>query len=237
VEGGDVRFFGDPEIDGQLNINALYTVRQLSAEQGARPDVRVRVHIGGTLLAPTAELSSPDSLRVTNADLISYLVTGSPSYQIGGRNSDYASAAYQVLLSSSFSRIAAKATGGFCDDAQLSAAGVDSYSGRIKDVSGNILQGTRFNCAKQIGEKTFARLDYGACRLGQLLGGGTQASDASIADALGVKLDYRLGSSYTASIGLDPPTAALICSRELTARGFAFTPRQIGFDLFRYWRF
>ena len=47
-----------------------------TASRDRAPDVRVRVHIGGTLSTPTAELSSPDSARVTNAELISYLVTG-----------------------------------------------------------------------------------------------------------------------------------------------------------------
>ncbi|HVT37617.1 MAG TPA: translocation/assembly module TamB domain-containing protein, partial [Gemmatimonadaceae bacterium] len=102
VESGEMRFFGDPDLDAALNITAVHTVRRFS-QQGSQPDVRVRVHIGGSRLSPTAELSSPDSLRVTNADLISYLVTGAPSYEIGGRNGDYTSTAASVLLSSSFS--------------------------------------------------------------------------------------------------------------------------------------
>ena len=183
------------------------------------------------------ELSSPDSLRVTNADLISYLVTGGPSYEIAGRNGDYASTAARVLLASSFSVLAGKATGRLCDDAQLSAAGVlEGYQGRIRDVSGSILSGTRFNCAKQLSEKTFVRLDYGFCQVGQLLGG-VSTSDLSLTDALGVKLEYRLTDSYTASIGTDPSTSALLCARDANARGFAPAPRQLGFDVFRFWRF
>jgi len=236
VESGEMRFFGDPDLDAALNITAVHTVRRFS-QQGSQPDVRVRVHIGGSRLSPTAELSSPDSLRVTNADLISYLVTGAPSYEIGGRNGDYTSAAASVLLSSSFGALASRATGSLCDDAGLSAAGLlEGYQRHIRDVSGNILSGTRFNCAKQVGEKTFVRLDYGFCQVGQLLGGNS-AGDFSIADALGIKLDYRLTSSYTASIGMDPPTSAVLCSRDPNARGFAPTPRQFGLDLFRFWRF
>jgi translocation and assembly module TamB len=237
VESGEMRFYGDPDLDATLNINALHTVRQFS-QQSPRPDVRVRVHIGGTRLSPTADLASPDSLRVNNADLISYLVTGGPSYDIGGRNGDYTSAAAGVLLSSSFSVLAGKATGLLCDDAGLSAAGLlEGYQRRIKDVSGNILSGTRFNCAKQVSEKTFVRLDYGFCQVGQLIGG-SSAGDVSLADALGIKLDYRFTDSYTASVGMDPPTSAVLCSRDVVnARGFAPTPRQFGLDLFRFWRF
>ena len=236
VENGELRFYGDPGLDATLNINALHTVRQFS-QQNALPDVRVRVHIGGTRLSPTADLSSPDSLRVTRGDLISYLVTGGPSLEITGRNGDYTSTAARVLLSSSFSVLAAKATGRICDDAQLSAAGLlEGYQGRLRDVSGSILSGTRFNCAKQISDKLFVRFDYGFCQVGQLLGG-TAASERPIADALGLKLDYRLTERLTASAGTDAPTSAVLCSSDANARGFAPTPRQFGLDLFRFWRF
>ena len=236
VENGDVRFYGDPDLSATVNINALHTVRQYS-QQGARPDVRVRVHIGGSLLSPPAELSSPDSLRVTNADLISYLITGGPSYEIGGRSGDYTSAAARVLVSSFGSVIGGKASGGLCDDAQLSTAGLDAYQGRIGDVSGNILARTRFNCARQVGERVFVRLDAGLCQVGQLLGTGASSDPLSFADAIGVKLDYRVTSSVTASVGVEPPTSAVLCTRDANARGFAPTPRQFGFDLFRIWRF
>ncbi|MBI1808890.1 MAG: translocation/assembly module TamB domain-containing protein [Gemmatimonadetes bacterium] len=238
VEGGEVRWFGDPDFrSATLSINALHTVRQFS-QQAARPDVHVRVHIGGTLRAPVADLSSPDSLRVTNADLISYLVTGGPSYEIGGRGGDYTSTAARVLLSSSFSVLGSKATGNLCDDEQLSTAGLDAYQGRIRDVGSNILAGTRFNCAKQVSDRAFVRLDAGLCQVGQLVGGNSGASDPlTFADAIGLKLDYRLTNALTLSAGMDPPTSAVLCTREANARGFAPTPRQYGFDLFRLWRF
>ncbi len=235
VETGDVRFFGDPDLNPTLNINAVHVVRQFS-QTVARPDVRVRVHIGGTLLSPTAELSSPDSLRVTNADLISYLVTGGPSYAITGPSGDYRSAAANVLLSSFGSVIGGKATGGVCDDAQLSTAGLEAY-GRFRDVSANILQGTRFNCAKQMSDKVFVRVDAGLCQVGQLIGSSSGNDPVSFADAIGVKLDYHLTPNVTASVGMDPSTSAVLCTPAASARGFAPTPRQFGFDLFKYWRF
>ncbi len=237
VETGDVRFFGDADLNPTLSINALHTVRQYST-QSARPDVRVRVHIGGTLASPTAELSSPDSLRVTNGDLISYLVTGGPSDEIGGRNGDFSSTAARVLVSSFGTFLGGKATGTLCDDAQLSTAGLDAYQGRFADVGAGLLSGTRFNCAKQVGTNTFVRLDAGLCQVGQLLqSGGSTGEAPTFADALGVKVDYRLRSNLTLSFGIEPPTSAVLCSRDANARGFAPTPRQFGIDIFRLWRF
>lgn len=232
VENGEVRFFGDQDLNGQLNVNALYTVRQ-SSQQGARQDVRVRVHLGGTLNVPKVELSSPDSQRVSNADLVSYLATGQPSSQIGGANGDYTSTAVNVFLSSGYQFNA----GGLCDDAAFSAGGFDP-SGRIRDVSGGILAGARLNCSRQFGDKVLIRLDYGLCQVGQLVGGGSGTSDPlTFADAIGLKADFQLSSSLTLSAGIEPPTSAVLCTRDASARGFAPTPRQFGIDLFRVWRF
>lgn len=238
VEQGEIRFFGDPEFNPTINISALHTVRQYS-QQGARPDVRVRVHLGGTLQQPTAELSTPDSVRVTNADLISYLVTGGPSYEIGGRDGDISATAARVLLGSFGSVLGGKVAGGLCDDAQLSTAGLEGYGGRLRDVSGGILAGTRFNCAKQVGDRAFVRLDAGLCQVGQLMTQGSGGDPLSFTDAMGVKLDYLLGSGYSASIGVEPPTSAVLCAvnANASARGFVPTPRQVGLDIFRVWRF
>ncbi|MFI5309808.1 MAG: translocation/assembly module TamB domain-containing protein [Gemmatimonadales bacterium] len=236
VENGDVRFYGDPDLNATLNINALHTVRQFS-QQNPRPDVRVRVHLGGTLLAPTAELSSPDSLRVTNADLISYLVTGGPSYAVGGRSGDPGSAAANVLLASFGSVVGGRVTGGLCDDAELSTAGLDTYAGGLRGASANILSGTRFNCAKQLSEKMFVRADFGLCQVAQAIGGTSSSDPLSWADAIGVKLDLRMRNDVTLSGGMDPSTSALLCRSDASARGFAPTPRQFGLDLFKFWRF
>lgn len=235
VEQGEIRFFGDPELNPSLNISALHTVRQYS-EGGVRPDVRVRVHLGGTLRQPTAELSTPDSVRVTNSDLISYLVTGGPSYEIA-RDGNVTSTAARVLLGSVGSVLGNKVAGGLCDDAQLTTAGLDAYQGGVRDVGGSILSGSRFNCAKQVGDRAFVRLDAGLCGVGQLVSQGGGGS--GIGDALGVKFEYLLGRGFSASIGVEPPTSATLCSSDATnsARGFVPTPRQLGVDLFRAWRF
>lgn len=236
VQSGEIRFYGDPENNPTLDITALHTVRQYS-EQGARPDVRVLVHLGGTLLSPTAELSTPDSVRVTNADLISYLVTGGPSYEIAGRGSDATSTAARVVLSSIGSVLGGKAAGGLCDDALVSIAGAQQYGGGGRDLGGSILAGTRLTCAKQLSDRAFVRLDAGLCQVGQLMSQGGTAQPANLRDVFGVKFDYLLARDLTASFGIEPPTSAVMCATNATARGFVPTPQQVGFDLFRAWRF
>lgn len=238
VEAGSIDWFGDPDFvfDPNLNISALHTVRQYT-KQGAQPDVRVRVNIGGTLNAPTAVLSSPDSMRVRNADLISYLVTGGPSFDIAGANTNYTSAAARVLISSLGSVLGGK-SGGLCDDARVSAGAGDEAQRNLRGGAASVLEGTRFNCGKQIGTQTFVRLDAGLCGVGQAMQqGGSSLSASALTNAIGIKVDYIIARGYTFSAGVEPPTSAVLCTQSVNARGFVPTPQQFGFDLFRAWRF
>ena len=161
---------------------------------------------------------------------MSYLATGQPSSQIGATG-DYTSTALNVFLNSGFQFN----TGGLCDQSQVSAGVLDAAQRTLN--TGGVLSGARLNCARQLGDRAFLRLDYGLCRLGQVVGGGGSSDPLTFADAIGVKIDYQLNSSLTVSGGIEPPTYAVLCTSDASARGFAPTPRQFGVDLFRVWRF
>lgn len=239
VETGEVRFFGDPDFTtAGLDISALHTIRQYR-EHGSQPDVRVRVHLGGSIGQPTALLSTPDSTRVKNADLISYLVTGGPSFEIAGQSPQYyTTTALNVLLSSLGSWVGGKAVGGVCDDVQFTTSGVQQSAERqgAQGTAGNLISGTRLNCARQLSDRAFMRLDAGLCQVGQVVGG-QSANPLDIAESIGVKVDYILRPGLTLSAGIEPPTSAVLCAQSLSARGFVPTPSQFGLDLYRAWRF
>jgi hypothetical protein len=162
---------------------------------------------------------------------VSYLATGQPSSQIGGPQGDYFSTASNVFLNSGF-----QLRSSLCDEAGISAGSYDPNQAR--GVGSSILTGARINCSRQLGAKTFLRLDYGLCRVGQLASGNNGTTDPlSFADAIGLKIDHELSSVLTLSLGIEPPTSAVLCTNDASARGFAPTPRQFGVDLFRVWRF
>ena len=235
VEGGEVRFRGDPDPKlAELDIRALHTVRTYS-QNSARQDVRVRVNIGGTLGSPIATFSSPDS-RVTDSDILSYLLTGGPSNEILGRNGDPRTTTARLVVSSIGSVIGSRVPTGLCSDAQVSTGSLDEYKG-LRDVGSSALSGSRFNCAKQLTDRVFIRLDAGLCGFGTLLGQGGSFDAQMLAEAIGLKVDYRLPHGVAASVGLDPSTSATLCTRDAVVRGFVPTPRQVGFDLFRSWQF
>jgi translocation-and-assembly-module (TAM) inner membrane subunit TamB-like protein len=232
VETGTVQFLGDPDFNAVLNINATNTVHRLTATaSSSEQDLRIRVHIGGTLVRPQLSLSSADSLlNISQTDLISYLLTGGPSFAV---NSQTAAAS---LL---------RGFGGYLGD-QLRGFGlfdeVDIEVGRqagpsTQSTAAQLFSGARLGVGRQLGDRAFVSATAGLCQLGSLLGGSGTSTSGNLANSLGVKVDYRLNENLGVSAGYEPSTSALLCTGVGSTRGWAPTPPQLGFDIFRTWRF
>jgi len=232
VETGTVQFLGDPDFNAVLNINALNTVHRLSSANSAEQDIRIRVHIGGTLVRPQLALSSADSLlNISQTDLVSYLVTGAPSFTVSTPT-----AAASLLRS----------LGSYLGD-QLRGFGlfdvVDIEFGRQalapgQGVASSLFSGARLGVGRQLGDKAFVSANTGLCQVSSLLGGNGLSSSVNPLGTIGVKVDYRLNENVGVSAGYEPSTSALLCTTGLeSVRRFAPTPPQWGFDIFRAWRF
>jgi translocation and assembly module TamB len=237
VEGGTVQFLGDPDFNALLDINALNTVHRMSSANLSEQDLRIRVHIGGTLVRPQLTLSSADSLlQISQTDLFSYLLTGAPNFSV---NSQSATAS---LLRSVGAYLGDQLRGfGVFDvvDIELGRQGLVSGQGVTGGIN-SIFNGARLGVGRQLGDRTFVSANAGLCQLGSLLGGTapTGGATSNLSESIGVKVDYRLNESVGVSAGFEPPTSALLCNAGIGAtRGFAPTPRQWGFDIFRTWRF
>jgi translocation and assembly module TamB len=76
VDGGTVEFPGTPGIDPSLRILALYTV------QTQKQPIEIQLQVGGTLANPTLDLDSDHQPRISQSDLLSYLLFGRPSYEL-----------------------------------------------------------------------------------------------------------------------------------------------------------
>lgn len=233
IEGGQVRFLGDADFNPDLDIRAIYTVRIASSRFATRSDVRIRARLLGTLVQPRIVLESGDDLRVSDSDLISYLITGRPSAEIGGL--DYAG---DFLLSSLSSNISARFSGRFFDYLQLQTAsgglGVGATTGPPGAFS-SLFQGAQLGVGKQLNDRTFVNLTAGLCQLGNQLGFVQTQSSTTLADAFGVSVEYAISRNLGVSMSLEPPQqAAYTCVP--TVIGFTATPRQWSFDFFRVWR-
>ncbi|HEX5580473.1 MAG TPA: translocation/assembly module TamB domain-containing protein, partial [Gemmatimonadaceae bacterium] len=239
IERGALRFYGEPDLNPTLDIVAMHTVRQFDRTT-ARQDVQVRAEIGGTLVNPQLRLSASvggeGGLALSESDAVSYLVTGAPAFAVGTEQSSELTAA-RVALSSLGSYLGDRAAGGLFDVVQVETGGLDrGQGGGLRSAGQSILSGTRLELGEQIGDRVYVSANAGLCQLGNVVGGAPfNAQD--FAESIGVKVDYRLGGGLALSAGVEPPTQQLFCGREISARGFAPTPRQWTFDLFKTWRF
>ncbi len=232
VETGTVQFLGDPDFNALLNINATNTVHRLSTSTSSEQDIRIRVHIGGTLVRPQLSLSSADSLlNISQTDLVSYLLTGAPSFNVTNQS------ATASLLRSLGSYLGDQLRGfGLFDvvDIELGRQGFAQGQG----VASSLFTGARLGVGRQLGDRTFLSANTGLCQFGSLFGGNGLSSSVNPLESIGVKVDYRLNENLGVSAGYEPSTTALLCTTaNIATRRFAPTPPQWGLDIFRAWRF
>ncbi|TFG51774.1 MAG: translocation/assembly module TamB, partial [Gemmatimonadales bacterium] len=84
VERGKVRFFGTPDLNAELDIEAKHTVVAVETSE----EIEVIAKITGTLLQPRLELSSPPSSTrapLSQTELVSYLMFGRPTFSQQGQ--------------------------------------------------------------------------------------------------------------------------------------------------------
>ncbi|MFN8571630.1 MAG: translocation/assembly module TamB domain-containing protein [Gemmatimonadaceae bacterium] len=227
IEGGELRFFGDADLNPAVDIRALHVVRQFN-DNATRNDIRVRVKLQGTFLQPRVSFESADSLNLSESDLISYLVTGAPSLEIGGTRGTGVSFS-SLFLSSVSSRLAQSLTGRFFDQVQIQSA-QNQLQGTVGSAAKTaIFNGLQFGLGKQINDRTWVSFQAGLCTTG------SQGSLGSFnPQSIGVKVEHTLKKGYGVSFGVEPGASAVFCGQE---RGFAPTPQQFGLDFYRAWRF
>ena len=230
VERGTLKFFGEPELNPTLDIQAVNIVRQYTRQDR---DIPVRITIGGTLVTPTLKLGSADpSLALSESDAISYLFTGRPSFAVTTAADQYSSQFASVLLPTLGSAIGdrvARSLG--LDQFQIETAG--GVNGQQFGAS-SILASTRLGGGVQLGTRTFVRATFGLC---QLFGSSQVSTTQPIVNSIGATLEYRFSQWVSASVGLEPPTSLLQCNNNVNARNFVPTPQQFGLDITRKWEY
>jgi translocation and assembly module TamB len=156
VVRGDVRYFGTPDLDAQLDIQARHVVRTTKGQE-----LPVIALVTGSLFDPKLKLESTQRPPLSELDIVSYLVTGSPASEAtaqGGAQAALVQNAYSYALSAGASVL--EQTIG----AQL---GVDLL--QIRPVVSGGGQGQRLttefalNAGWQLGRKVFLTLNAGFC--------------------------------------------------------------------------
>jgi translocation and assembly module TamB len=233
--GGTVRFTGDVDINPDLAISGLYTVRQPRTNAGNTiADLRIRVLLGGSLERPSVALSSADSvLQLSQSDLISYLITGQQSFGVGNGTDAYTVGS--VFLPTIGTALGSRLSGGIFDYVNVQAGTAYAGNGSTSGF-GTALSTTRIGAGKQLGRSTFVSADLGVCGLGAT-GAAGGSSPPPTASQIGIRLEQQLTDRFTLAASSEPGTVGLYCTTGALTRSFVDTPRQWGLDLFHTWQF
>jgi hypothetical protein len=211
VTQGTVRYFGTPDLNAELNITAEH---QLRTRQG--DDLDIQAEITGTLLNPRLALSSTQQRQLSEADIVSYLITGASASEAaaGGFGGQVASAVALV----------ASAASSELERALISDLGVpvDYIELRPEIGVGTAAAGSglRLGVGWRIGPKTFVTLNAGFC----------SAQAATGATNFGASLEYRFSRAWRAQTSFEPTRSS--CSLGRSTAQALVNPYQIGADVF-----
>jgi hypothetical protein len=191
------------------------------------------VRIFGTLEQPQIELTSADAtVPMSTSDLLSYLVTGSPSFELGAEAQQNLRTAAAILLPTLGSYLGDRFAGGRLDLFQIEAASsTPVFGGEMSPM--DLLLETRLGVGKQLGKRTFVAANTNLCQLDDLL---RNNLNSDLFGSIGVTLEHRLNNGFSAALSTEPGSKQLVCN-SARQRGLVTTPRQFGADLFKVWRF
>ena len=82
VVAGQIEFFGTPDLNPSLDIQAGYQVRTAAGGSGA--PLNIIVQLTGSVQSPRVQLTSDTRPPLPESELLSYLIFGRPGFELGG---------------------------------------------------------------------------------------------------------------------------------------------------------
>ena len=207
VSQGTVRYFGTPDLDAELDIEARHVVHPLPGAP-IQGDFTVIAHIGGTLLVPRLTLES-EHAELSQTELISYLMFGKPTFELGGGEGAFVRSAGAALLAGELERT-------FVSDLGVP---LDYFEIRPGDPN-NPFIGAEVAAGWAIGAKTFLVLNAGLCP--------QQSKPGRFANTLGAALQFRFSPEWRTEASFEPVHSCLANDLEQNVNA----TRQVGFDVF-----
>jgi len=205
VSQGSVRYFGTPDLDAELDIKATHVVHPLPGP-GQNSEIPVRAHITGTLRLPRLTLES--DYAYTQTELLSYLISGKPSFELGTDQGAFVRGAAASLVAGELERTVVSDLGVPLDYLEI----------RPGDVT-NPFSGAQVAAGWAIGDKTFVVVNAGYC---------AKTHQTRWTNTLGATVQYRFSPEWRTEAGFEPLRT---CSGDWDPYMQA-APRQVGFDLF-----
>ena len=214
VTQGTVTYFGTPDLDAELNIEASHVVHPINARGQEIPDITVVAHITGTLLVPRVTLASEGEDR-GQAELISYLMFGKSNSELTGSQGAGGTYDQRALVQTAASALSGTLSGEL-ERTIVSDLGVplDYLEIRPGAYQGP-LQGLQLVAGRQVTRKTFLIANAGFC----------QGQAVALNNTFGLTLKFRINPELRTEASYQPVQTC-------TYTGSAPTiPRQWGLDL------
>jgi translocation and assembly module TamB len=204
VTRGEVTYFGTPDLNAALDIEARHNVHSVRGE-----DLTVFVHIGGTMYEPTLRFSSDIQPPIAETEILSYVFFGAPSVEAfaGSGNENFAN---QRLAQQGLNQFLAAVSGqveySLISDLNLP---LDYVQIRPSGV-GSEMAGVGVALGKRLGENWFFTLSPRYCpRPGQ----------AFTLEDIGASIEYRFSREWMFLVSGDPVQACVpYASNRLVAK-------------------
>lgn len=214
VSQGTVRYFGTPDQDAALDIQAKHTVHPVPTRtQPNPPDITVVAHIGGTLLVPKITLQA-EKLDLSQTEIISYLLFGKSSVDLAGGEGGIAD--QRAVLQSALAVLSGEI------EQTIVSGGVPVDYVEIRPgggVQGAPLSSWQLAVGRQLGPKTFLVVNAGFC----------EGQEVGLRSALGLALQFRISPEWRTEASFEPVLTCTTSGQEASA---ATVARQVGLDLF-----
>jgi hypothetical protein len=213
VTEGTVKYFGTPDQDAELNIEAKHTVHPVPKPAQQNPeDVTVVAHITGTLLVPRVTLKV-ENKDLSQTEVISYLLFGKQTFEFGADPGGIAS--QQALVRTFASVLSGELERTIVSDLGVPVDYVEIRPGGQTDP----LSGVQLAVGRQLGPKTFLVVDAGFC----------EGRAVALHSTLGLSLQFRISSEFRTEASFEPIRT---CADPLVESQTGNVVRQVGFDLF-----
>lgn len=214
VTRGTVSYFGTPDQDAALDIEATHLVRPVPTPSQKNPeDLTIVAHITGTLLVPKVTLSA-EQRDLSQTEAISYLLFGTSSVDLGGEQGGIAD--QRAVVQSALAVVSGEI------EQTIVSGGVPVDYVEIRPSGGGQgapLLGGQFAVGGQLGPKTFLVVSAGFCEGRQI----------AVGNMLGVSLQFRISPEWRTEASFAPEDP---CAYPATDPLSTTLPRQVGLDLF-----
>jgi translocation and assembly module TamB len=203
VTDGTVQYFGTPDLDAAVNINARHIVRRTRGD-----NITVFVNVGGTLYEPQVTLSSDVRPPLPESEIISYLLFGVPSLAALGERGD------NLLRDVAFPEFVGGALSGELERSIISDLGVPIDYLQIRPEFGRGLTGTEIAVGRQFGSRVFVTLSPRVCPTEEFFRN------------VGISAELQLTRNWHLAASSDPARGCGLVS------GAVPPIQQVGLDLF-----